>query len=211
MVLVMFSPARLRSRMDFTIDPVTSKDIPALLELIRELARFEQLEHEVIATPKTLRESMFGAQPTAGALLARVNGELAGYAVYFFTFSTFVGRPGIWLEDVYVRPAHRRHSLGRALLEAVARVGVRRGCGRFEWTALHWNKHALDWYRKLGARTMDEWVLLRLDAAGLRRVAGASTHKTTAGPIDSLPRSRPRSRKSVVSLAAAGRPRSNSR
>jgi len=156
---------------DFTIAPLTPAEIPELLELIRELARFERLEHEVEATAETLSEAFFGAQPAAGALLARTAGEVAGYAIYFFTFSSFVGRPGIWLEDLYVRPACRRRGLGRALLEAVARIGVARHCGRFEWTALHWNETALDFYRRLGARVMGDWALLRLDAAGLRRVA----------------------------------------
>ena len=178
--------------MDFRIDPVTPGDMPDLHNLILELARFEKLEHEVEATPELLREAMFGAQPTAGALLARARGKVAGYAVYFFTFSTFVGRPGIWLEDVYVRPALRKHGIGRALLEAVARVGVRRGCGRFEWTALRWNKNALDWYCKLGARMMDEWVLLRLDAAGLRRAAKAPPTRKNPPSASSHNRSRPR-------------------
>lgn len=184
--------------MDFRIDPVTPADMPALLKLILELARFEKLENEVEATPELLHESMFGERPAAGALLARVGGKLAGYAVYFFTFSTFVGRPGIWLEDVYVRPALRKHGIGTALLKAVAQVGVRRGCGRFEWTALNWNKNALDWYRKVGARTMDEWIVLRLDAAGLRRVAGISNRKTAALESTAPRLSRPRPRKGAL-------------
>jgi GNAT superfamily N-acetyltransferase len=117
-----------------------------------------------------LHQALFGPQPAAGALLARTDGELAGYAIYYFTFSSFVGRAGIWLEDVYVRPAFRRRGLGRGLMEAVARVGVERDCGRFEWTALDWNEKALDFYRRLGARERKEWVLLRLDRAGLRRL-----------------------------------------
>ena len=154
-----------------TITPLTPGEIPILLELILELARFERLEHEVKATPESLQEAFFGPQPTAGAFLAHRAGAPAGYAIYFFTFSSFVGRRGIWLEDVYVRPAFRQRGLGHGLIEAVARVGVERNCGRFEWTALNWNKAALDFYDRLGARAMDEWVLLRLDAAGLRRVA----------------------------------------
>ena len=159
-------------RMDSAITKVTPEELPALLEMIRELARFEKLEEEVQATVEALRESFFGRQPAAGALLARFGGELAGYAIYFFTFSSFVGRPGIWLEDVYVRPAFRRHGLGRALIEAVARIGVEHNCGRYEWTALNWNRHALDFYQRLGARQMDEWILLRLNSEGLRRLAG---------------------------------------
>jgi GNAT superfamily N-acetyltransferase len=157
--------------MEFAIAPVTAADLPDLLELIRELARFERLEHEVQATVETLNGSLFGPQPAAGALLARTGDELAGYAIYFFTFSSFIGRPGLWLEDIYVRPQFRGQRLGRALFRAVARIGVERNCGRFEWTALDWNEKALEFYRKLGARTMDEWVLLRLDAAGLQSLA----------------------------------------
>lgn len=164
-------PHRLLSVMDFTINVITPSDIPALLELIRELARFERLEHELEATPELLHNSLFGPQPAAGALLARSGGELAGYAIYFFTFSSFLARPGIWLEDVYVRPSFRHQGLGQALIQEVARVGVARDCGRYEWTALDWNENALDFYRKLGARALDEWVMLRLDAKGLRRVA----------------------------------------
>jgi GNAT superfamily N-acetyltransferase len=156
--------------MDFTIKPVTSEEVPALLELIRELARFEHLEHEVEATVESLHQALFGPQPAAGALLAHGEGGVAGYAIYFFTFSSFVGRPGIWLEDVYVRPPFRRHGLGRQLIEAVARVGVERGCGRFEWTALDWNERALNFYRGLGAEVRKEWVLLRVSPEGLKKL-----------------------------------------
>jgi GNAT superfamily N-acetyltransferase len=159
--------------MKFSINQIGRDEVSGLLELIRELARFEKLEHEVEATVDSLRESLFGTEPVVGALIGRVEDELAGYALYFFTFSSFVGRPGIWLEDLYVRPAFRRQGLGRAMIEAVARIGAERNCGRFEWTALNWNKNALDFYRKLGAQMMDEWVLVRMNAAGLRRVAGS--------------------------------------
>src|ERR1700756_4410616 len=149
--------------MDAVIAPVTPDEVPALLELIHELARFESLEHEVQATVESLRESLFGPQPVAGALFARYGGELAGYAIYFFTFSSFVGRAGLWLDDVYVRPEFRRRGLGRALILAAARIGVERNCGRFEWAGLTWNERALDFYRGLGARMMNEWVLLRMN------------------------------------------------
>jgi len=154
-----------------TITPAKPEDIPLLLELIRELARFERLEHEMEATPESLRESIFGPGAVAGALLARQGGEAVGYAVYFFTFSTFVGRRGLWLEDVYVKPAFRHRGIGGSLIQAVARIGVENHCGRFEWTALNWNTTALEVYRKMGARAMNEWVLLRMDAAGLRKAA----------------------------------------
>jgi len=137
------------------------EEIPTLLELIRELARFERLEHEVEATVDSLQQAFFGSPPAAGALLARCGSELAGYAIYYFTFSSFAGRAGIWLEDVYVRPPLRRRGLGRALIEAVARIGAARGCGRFEWTALNWNTKALEFYRGLGAHPMEDWILFR--------------------------------------------------
>lgn len=159
--------------MDLQIAPLTPPEIPVLLELVRELARFEKLEHEVAATPESLQQSLFGPHAVAGALLGRCDGRVAGYAIYFFTFSSFVGRAGLWLEDVYVRPAFRQQGLGRALIHAVARIGVERGCGRFEWTALNWNKPALDFYAGLGARAMDEWVLLRLSPEGLQKLGEA--------------------------------------
>lgn len=161
----------LCSSVQYTIHPVTSDTVGTLLELIRELARFEKLEHEVVATVDSLRDSLCGPQAAAGALLAYQGQALAGYAIYYFTFSSFVGRRGIWLEDVYVRPDFRKQGLGRNLIEAVARIGAARNCGRFEWTALNWNQNAIDFYRRLGARSLDEWTLLRLDAEGLRRLA----------------------------------------
>jgi GNAT superfamily N-acetyltransferase len=157
--------------MEFKIDAAKRKDVPELLALIRELARFEKLEHEVQSSVDLLNEAFFAPQPAAGALMAWQGDEAAGYAIYFYTFSTFVGRKGIWLEDLYVRPQFRKHGLGSALIKAVAGIGVERGCGRFEWTALNWNKTALDFYNKLGAKALDEWVLLRLDTAGLKRLA----------------------------------------
>jgi GNAT superfamily N-acetyltransferase len=157
--------------MEFEITPAAPADVPSLLDMIRELARFERLEHEVEATVECLTDSLFGSRPVGGSLLARSGNELAGYALYFFSFSSFIGRPGIWLEDLYVRPQFRHRGLGRALIEAVAQVGAARNCGRFEWTALDWNHNALAFYRKLGARTLDDWVTLRLDAEGLRRLA----------------------------------------
>jgi GNAT superfamily N-acetyltransferase len=157
----------------FEISGVQEQDLTTLVELIRELARFEKLEHEVKATVHSLGQALLGPHPAAGALLGRCDGEVVGYAIYFFTFSSFVGRAGIWLDDIYVKPGFRSHGLGRALLTAVAKVGAERNCGRFEWTALKWNQHALDLYARLGARVMDDWLLLRLDEGGLRQVAAS--------------------------------------
>jgi GNAT superfamily N-acetyltransferase len=158
-----------------TIDPITPFEVPVLLELIRELAGFEHLEHEVEATTESLRESIFGRQAVAGALLAHESGVVAGYAIYFFTFSSFLGRRGIWLDDVYVRPQFRHQGVGRRLIEAVARIGARHNCGRFEWTALNWNKSALEFYQQVGARVMDEWVLLRLNAEGMQKLGSSES------------------------------------
>jgi len=157
--------------MVFTIGGVKPGELPDLLALIKELASFEKLEDEVESTVELLNDSFFGPTPAAGALLARNGQDLAGYAIYFFTFSSFVGRRGIWLEDVYVRPQFRKQGLGRKLIEAVAKVGVDRNCGRFEWTALNWNRTALDFYGTLGAKALDEWVLLRLNAGGMKQLA----------------------------------------
>ena len=154
-----------------TITPFTRSEVPLLLELIRELARFEKLENDVVATVGVLENSLFGPQPVAGAFLARRNGKLAGYAIYFFTFSSFIGRPGIWLEDIYVRPEFRKRGLGLSLIQAVAQVGVERNCGRFEWTALDWNENALKFYDGLGAKQMGEWTMLRMNAEQMRGLA----------------------------------------
>jgi GNAT superfamily N-acetyltransferase len=159
--------------MEFTLHPLVPEDLSTLLGLIRELAQFERLEHEVEATVESLRDSFFGPQAVAGALLARWGEAVVGYAIYYFTFSSFVGRRGIWLDDLYVRPAFRQKGLGRKLIVAVARIAAERNCGRYEWSALNWNRNALDFYRGLGAQEMSEWVMLRMDHAGLCRLAQA--------------------------------------
>ena len=156
--------------MDSEITPAKPADVPGLLEMIRELADFERLE--IVATATSLHDSLFGPTPVVSALVARSGDELVGYALYFFTFSSFLGRAGIWLEDLYVRPRFRHQGIGRALIEAVAHVGAERNCGRFEWSALDWNQNALEFYKKLGAQALDDWVILRLDAAGLKQLAG---------------------------------------
>ncbi len=158
--------------MEITIKPIEPGDITELLEMMKDLARFERLEREVEATPEALHRSFFGPQPVANALFARCDGEAAGYAIYFFTFSSFIARQGIWLEDIYVRSKFRKRRLGRRLIEAVAQVGVDRGCGRYEWIALNWNERALDFYQNIGARAMKEWVLHRMNPAELRRLGG---------------------------------------
>ncbi len=156
----------------FAITPAAEEDVPTLLGMIRELAEFERLADTLEVTMESLRAALFGPRPVASALLARVDGSVAGYAVYFTTFSTFVGQPGVFLDDLYVRPAFRRRGIGRALLEAVAKVCAELG-GRFEWTALRWNENALRLYRSLGAQVMEEWALLRMNSCDTRKLACA--------------------------------------
>jgi len=157
----------------FAINSATEPDVPILLAMIRELAEFERLTHELEVTAESLRAALFGERPVAAALLARVDGFPAGYAVYYHTFSTFVGRPGIFLDDIYVRPEFRKRGIGRALLEAVAKIGMEIGGGRFEWIALRWNENAFRFYRSLGAKVMDEWALLRMNSREVKNLVAA--------------------------------------
>lgn len=153
----------------------TARDVPRLLELFGALADYEQLRDELHATDEQLREALFGERPAAEALIAERAGEAVGYALFFPTFSTFLARSGVWLEDLFVLPEHRGAGVGRALLAAVAaRVGEG---ARLEWAALDWNELALGFYRGIGARTMDEWTSLRLDGAALAALAAESADR----------------------------------
>jgi GNAT superfamily N-acetyltransferase len=154
-----------------TIGPAIPGDVPLVLAFIRELAEYERLAHEVVATEADLHDALFGERPAAGVLIARVDGEPAGFALFFTTFSTFVGRPGIWLEDLFVRPAFRGRGIGRRLLVELARRVVARRGGRLEWNVLDWNAPAIRLYESLGARPMDEWTTYRLDGAALETLA----------------------------------------
>jgi len=162
----------------FTINPATESDVFPLLSMIRELAEFERLARELEVTADSLRGALFDARPAAAALLARVGDEPAGYAVYFQTFSTFVGRPGIFLDDLYVRPPFRKCGIGRALLERVAKIGMELGGGRFEWIMLRWNENAFRFYRSIGAKVMDDWALLRMNGQQVRKLASATVKVT---------------------------------
>jgi GNAT superfamily N-acetyltransferase len=157
---------------DFEIRPARREDVRALLQMFRELAVYENLEHILVADEALLEQALFGPRPAAEALIADRAGEPAGYAVYFPTFSTFLAKEGIWLEDVFVRPSQRRGGIGRALVVAVAAAAVARGAERMEWSALRWNELALGFYASLGAERMDEWVTLRLAGERLSAVAG---------------------------------------
>jgi GNAT superfamily N-acetyltransferase len=157
----------------FRIEPATERDLSLILRFIKELAAYEKLAHEVTATEEILRASLFSARPAAEVAIAHADAEPAGFAVYFQTFSTFLGRPGLYLEDLYVSPQWRGRGLGRRLLAHVAGVAVDRGYGRMEWSVLDWNELALDVYRKIGARPMNEWTVQRLTGAALRELASS--------------------------------------
>lgn len=159
---------------DIAIRPATVEDTPLILSFIRELAEYEKLSHEVVATEEALRASLFGERPFAEVLLAFVRGEPLGFALFFHNFSTFLGKPGIYLEDLYVRPEHRGTGAGRALLARLARLAVERGCGRLEWWVLDWNEPAVGFYKRIGARAMDDWTVYRLTGDALERLAGGA-------------------------------------
>jgi GNAT superfamily N-acetyltransferase len=155
------------------IRPATAGDVPLVLSFVKQLADYEKLAHMVVATEASLREALFGEQPGAEVLLAFAEGEPVGFAVYFHNFSTFLGRRGLWLEDIFVRPERRGHGYGKALLLAVARIAQERGCGRFEWAALDWNTPAWDFYRSLGATPLEDWTIFRVTGAALEKLAGS--------------------------------------
>lgn len=150
------------------------QDVPLLLELFGELAEYEHLAHELRATEGLIGEALFGELPAAEALIAERGSETAGYALFYPTFSTFLAIQGVWLEDLFVRPAHRRAGVGKALLAAVAARVRERGGERLEWAALDWNELALGFYRRVGAQTMGEWITHRLVGQELARLAGES-------------------------------------
>ena len=162
----------------FTIRPATADDALRLLAFIRGIAEYEGLTHQVRATEERLLASLFGDDPAAEALLAFADGKPAGFAVYFHTYSTFLARRGMHLEDLYVSPEFRRHGLGTLLLKRVAAIAVERGCGRFEWMALDWNTDAHRFYEGLGAEMLPEWRLFRIQGDSLRRLAEEAGEKT---------------------------------
>ena len=155
----------------FTLRPATAADAGVVLAFVRELAEYERLEHEVVATEELVREHLFGHRPAAEVILGCERGEPVGFALFFHSFSTFLGRPGIYLEDLFVRPAHRGKGYGETVLAYLARLAVERGCGRLEWSVLDWNEPALRFYRRLGAAAMDEWTVHRVTGDALSALA----------------------------------------
>jgi GNAT superfamily N-acetyltransferase len=156
------------------IRPARRSDVPIILELIRALATYERAPDEVTATENGLTEVLFGEKPAAEVLLAFENETAVGFAVFFHNFSTWLGRPGLYLEDLFVRPEDRGKGYGRALLIALAKTARERGCGRMEWAVLDWNESAIEFYRKLGAKPMDEWTVFRLTREGIAKLADAA-------------------------------------
>jgi GNAT superfamily N-acetyltransferase len=159
---------------ELVIRPAKIADVPVILELIQALATYERAPKEVTATEKGLTEVLFGAKPAAEVLLAFEHETAVGFAVFFHNFSTWLGLPGVYLEDLFVRPEHRGKGYGRALLIHLANIARERGCGRMEWAVLDWNESAIQFYRNLGAKPMDEWTVFRLTRDGINRLAESS-------------------------------------
>jgi GNAT superfamily N-acetyltransferase len=155
----------------FEIKAATVADVPLILAFIKKLADYERLAHEVIATEEGLRETLFGARPYAEVVIAHYEAEPVGFALFFHNFSTFVGRPGLYLEDLYVDERQRGKGFGKALLVHLARLAVARGCGRFEWAVLDWNEPSISFYKSLGAVPMDEWTVFRVTGDALETLA----------------------------------------
>jgi GNAT superfamily N-acetyltransferase len=153
------------------IRSATLDDLASILELIRELAAYEKLSAMCVATEELLAEHLFGAESSAKSIVADVEGQVVGYAIWFKTFSTFLGRPGMWLEDIYVRPAFRKRGLGKSMVVHLAAEAHRRGFGRFEWSVLDWNAPAIEFYKSLGAVSLDDWSTMRVSGTAIKKLA----------------------------------------
>ena len=168
----------------FVVRPAEARDVEAVVRLIRALAEFEKLTHLLQVTPESLAPHLFGARPVAEALVAESGARVVGFALFFTNFSTFLARPGLYLEDLFVEPAERGRGIGQALLEALARLALARGCGRFEWSVLDWNVDAIRFYERMGATVMTDWRICRVGGAALASFgapAGAG-RQAGAGP-----------------------------
>jgi len=163
-----------------TLREAVPADVPLILEFIRELAEYERLSHEVVATDELVLEHLFGERPVAEVVIGEWGGDPVAFALFFHNFSTFLGRPGVYLEDLYVRPAMRGRGIGKAMLAHLARIAVERGCGRFEWSVLDWNEPAIAFYRSLGAEPMEEWTVQRVTGAALNRLAARGANDEDA-------------------------------
>jgi len=156
---------------ELRIEPATVHDVPLILQFIKDLAEYEKLPNAVVATEDDLRSHLFGPNAMAHTVIAFVGDEPAGFALYFFNFSTFLARPGLYLEDLFVKPALRKRGVGRALLAHLARIALERGCGRVEWSVLNWNEMALRFYRSIGAEPLSDWTVMRLTPPAISRLA----------------------------------------
>jgi GNAT superfamily N-acetyltransferase len=157
--------------MTLSIRPATSADLPLIAQFIRDLADYEKLAHDVRFDEAVMGEKLFGPRPYAEVIIGEIDGEPQGFALFFHNFSTFEGKPGVYLEDLFVRPAARGSGLGKALLSRLAAIAVERDCARLEWSVLDWNEPAIGFYKKLGARLMDEWTVMRVDGEALTGLA----------------------------------------
>ena len=155
------------------IERATERDVPLILRLIKALAEYERMLDEVVATEETLRRTLFGPRPAAEVVVAYAGDEPAGFALFFHNYSTFLGKPGLYLEDLFVVPAFRGRGYGKALLVHLAKLAVERDCGRFEWSVLDWNEPAIGFYKKLGATPMDAWKIMRVTGDALHKLARA--------------------------------------
>jgi GNAT superfamily N-acetyltransferase len=156
------------------IERATPRDVPLILQLINALAEYERMSNDVVATEDSLRETLFGAHPSAEVVIGYAGDEPAGFALFFHNYSTFLGKPGLYLEDLFVVPAYRGRGYGKALLQHLATLAVERGCGRFEWSVLDWNEPAIGFYKKLGAKPMDAWTIFRVTGDALQDLAKPS-------------------------------------
>lgn len=163
--------------MTLKIEPATERDLPAIVHLVRQLAVYEKLEHAVTASQDDFRQALFGTERNTHALMAFANDTAIGFALYFHTFSTFLGKRGIYLEDIYVEPEYRGRGIGRALLKHLAIIAKEQHCGRMEWSVLTWNQPSIDFYHRLGAVTLDEWRIFRLQGDALEQLADAANNE----------------------------------
>lgn len=165
----------------FQIRSAVESDVPVILHLIRQLALYEKLAHEVVATEEALRATLFGEVPGAEVLLAETEGRVVAFALFFHNYSTFLARPGLYLEDLFVLPEFRSKGVGQALLRKLAALALERGCGRFEWSVLDWNAPAIKVYEKLGARPMSDWTVYRLDGDRLNAMGASAGQSPSEG------------------------------
>ncbi len=159
------------ARPEFILRAAELRDVAPIIQMIRELAEFEKLEHLMQATPEKLRPHLFGEKPAAEAIVAEADGKAIAFALFFTNFSTFLAKPGLYLEDLYVQPAHRGNGVGKAMLTRLAATAAERGCGRFEWSVLDWNENAIHFYERMGATVMPDWRICRITGDALQGFA----------------------------------------